>query len=434
MSRTHDLGIVDGLVYLEGTFLEANIYISKGKIVDITTNYYAAKEEYTAREKWVLPGFIDPHVHFSLNLGKYTSVDDFKTGSISALFGGVTTFIDFLDPITTVSEFEKAFSKRLKEAQSSYADYSFHLTLANTKESAENFIKKAIESGLPSIKVFTAYSSSNRKTFDGYLYSLMEAASKYNLTILIHAENEEMIIENVPVYEHSKARPEMSEITQIIKIAEMVKHTGAKVYIVHTTCGTIIEELSLRFKDILNEKLFIESCPHYFYFNSEAYLKENGYLYTMTPPLRSKNEQKKLIKNISGIFSIGTDHCTFNTKEKNKKYTGDIPMGIGGIEHSFILMYTLFGKQIIDKFTLNPAKMFNLYPRKGTLYPGADADVVIFNPNYSGFIKSTHTNADYDLYINTKVKGKVEKVFKSGNLIIENEKLVKTAPGNFLRR
>jgi dihydropyrimidinase len=154
----------------------------------------------------------------------------------------------------------------------------------------------------------------------------------------------------------------------------------------------------------------------------------------MTPPLRSRLEQEKLKNNIDNIFSIGTDHCSFNKKDKRKRKTGNLPMGIGGIEHSFVSTYSLFKEKIIEKFTINPAKIFGLYPKKGTLLPGADADIVIFDPNFEGTINNSHTKADYDLYMNMKIKGKIEKVFKDGLLIVENDKLVRKNKGKFIRR
>ncbi|MDN5324991.1 MAG: dihydropyrimidinase [Thermosipho sp. (in: thermotogales)] len=430
----YDLGILNGKIYLDGNFLNANLYIKSGKIYDISTNFHKCRKELDASGKVILPGFIDPHVHFELNLGKYTSVDDFESGSISALFGGVTTIIDFLDPISKVEELEPFFNKRLNLAKKSLVDFSFHTTLGTFYGDLNNLIEKIKNLGTNSIKVFTAYSSSKRRTNDKTLFHLFEISKEFKIPILIHAENEDMITENVPIKIHSKARPEISEISEIIKIAELLYQTKGTAYIVHTTCGTSVEEIKNRFDEIFNKNIFIESCPHYFYFDDSIYDSKKGYLFTMTPPLRSAKEKEKLKNNIDNIFSIGTDHCSFNSKEKRKRKTGNLPMGIGGIEHSFVLMYSLFNEKIIDKFTINPAKFFGLYPQKGTLLPGADADIVIFNPDFKGRIEETHTKADYDLYINTPIKGKIEKVFKNGVLVIDKNKFVNKVKGKFLRR
>ncbi|MBZ4649903.1 amidohydrolase family protein [Thermosipho sp. (in: thermotogales)] len=429
-----DLGILNGKLYLDGNFVNANLYIKSGKIIDISTSFQKCKEEIDATGKVVLPGFIDPHVHFELNLGKYTSVDDFESGSISALFGGVTTIIDFLDPISKVEELDIFFKKRLAAANKSLVDYSFHTTLGNFEGDLNILLSKIREYGINSIKIFTAYSSSNRRTNDRLMFELFKKAKNHKIPILIHAENEDMITENVPINLHSKARPEISEISEIIKIAEFLYQTNGTAYIVHTTCGSSIEEVKNRFNDILNKNIFFESCPHYFYFDNSVYDSKKGYLFTMTPPLRSKKEKQKLKNNIDNIFSIGTDHCSFNSKDKRKRKTGNIPMGIGGIEHSFVLMYSIFHENIIDKFTINPARFFGLYPRKGTLLPGADADIVIFNPKYNGKISMSHTKADYDLYLGTHISGKIEKVIKDGLLVINQNQLVKKVKGKFLRR
>jgi len=152
----YDLGILNGKLYLDGIFINANVYVKSGKIVDISTNYLQCKKEVDATGKFVLPGFIDPHVHFELNSGKYTSVDDFESGSISALFGGVTTIIDFLDPISKLEELEYAFKNRLSAAKKSYVDYSFHATLGNFSGDLSALFKEIKEFGTKSVKVFTA--------------------------------------------------------------------------------------------------------------------------------------------------------------------------------------------------------------------------------------------------------------------------------------
>ncbi|ABR29996.1 dihydropyrimidinase [Thermosipho melanesiensis] len=428
----YDVGIINGKVYL-GDFIYANVYIKSGKIYDITTSYKGCKKEYNANENLVLPGFIDPHVHFELNFGKHTSVDDFESGSISAIYGGITTIIDFLDPISHINELDKNFEKRLNLAKKSYIDFSFHVTLGNFKDNIDELLKKTKKLGTSSIKIFTTYSSSNRRTNDKIMYKLLQKSNEYKVPILIHAENDDMISENVLIKDHENARPAISEITEITKILEMVNMTNGISYIVHTTCGTSIEETRKRFPEIINKNIYFESCPHYFYFSNDVYKEKHGFLYTMTPPLRSNEEKEKLRKNIDYIFSIGTDHCSFNKEDKDKKTTKDLPMGIGGVEHSFVLMYSLFGEKIIDKFTTNPAKFFGLFPQKGSLLPGATADVVIFSPNQYEKITRSHSKANYDIYLNMQVKGKIQKVFKSGILVLDHT-LIRKTKGKYLRR
>lgn len=419
------LGILNGRIYLDGQWIEGNLYIKDGQIKAISGAYLESAEEYDAKGNCVLPGFIDPHVHFALNVGKYTSADDFHSGSISAAFGGITTYIDFLDPIYRSDDIEKAFEKRRLLSKNSVIDYGFHATLSNPEDEPSKMIDKMKHLGIPSAKFFTAYSSSNRNTSDKYLDRMMKISKETSVLMLVHAENEGILTEGkyIKVRDHENARPVVSEISEVIKLAEMAKYNEGQLYIVHVSCGTTVTRLKEIYGNILNKALFIESCPHYFTFNSCVYEGDNGGLLTMTPPLRSEKERKALISNIESVYTIGTDHCPFDSKYKMGEFTADIPMGIGGIEHSFSIMYSLFGDGIIDKFTKNVAKVHGLYPRKGTLLPGSDADVVIFDSQREWQVNEHNSKCDYVTYKGITLKGKVRTTISRGRFIVKDEKL-----------
>ena len=172
----------------------------------------------------------------------------------------------------------------------------------------------------------------------------------------------------------------------------------------------------------------MESCPHYFIFNSSCYNKRSGFLYTMTPPLRPEEDRKLLCENLDYISTIGTDHCPFSEEMKKHKYTSETPMGIGGIKYSFLNMYTLFGDKVIKKFTSNPARAYNMYPKKGTILPGSDADIVIFDDKARGVIKDSES-----LYNGREIKGKFLKVFLGGKLAVDNGQYV-GSEGKYIRR
>ena len=431
----YDLAIIDGYIYMEGEFIEGNLYIDNGIIKNISKDIFLAKEIYDAKGNYVLPGFIDPHVHFGLKVGDNISADDFYNGSIVAAYGGVTTFIDFLEPVRNIEELEKAYVARKKEAKTSIIDYGFHSTIANFQEDEELFMEEIKKRGICSIKFFTAYSSSNRKTDLKAIDKLLSISKKMKVMLISHSENEEFIEEGkFPVSSHEENRPSLCEITEVLTLAEMTKTRDGYMYIVHLSSGESLGRVSDIYGNLLNKNLFIESCPQYFYLSKDRYLFEDGFLYTLTPPLRSLDETNKLRNNIDYINVIGTDHCPFKSYEKEKKTLDLIPMGIGGIEHSFNLMYTMFGEHIIDKFTENPAKIHGLYPKKGTLLPGADGDVVIFDPLANHKIKESHSKCDYDLYEGMNVHGKVITTISRGRFIIKNEKLVCTEKGNYVGR
>lgn len=430
-----DLGIVNGRIFIEDHWIEGNLYIKDDKISTISNEVLEAKEEYDAKGRDILPGFIDPHVHFQLNCGKNTSVDDFYSGSIAAAFGGITTFIDFLDPVKNNISLRKAFDLRRSLALNSVIDYAFHATIADLDEEPMSFINEAKTLGIPTIKIFTTYASSDRRTKDRTIDGLLSCTKETGSLILAHCENDSLILEGekIKVQQHESARPAIAEISEVIKLAEMTRYREGRMYIVHTNCGTTIERLKENYNDILNSDFIIESCPHYFIFSSSKYLQKDGYLFTMTPPLRSDMEVKKLNKQIDNVFTIGTDHCPFNSTSKNREFTNEIPMGIGGVEYSFPLMYAKFGEKIINKFTKNPAMIHGLWPKKGTLLPGADADIVIFDQKAQYIIKENNSNVDYNIYKDMEITGKVCSTIAKGKFVVKDGVFI-GGKGDYLRR
>lgn len=424
-----DLGILNGRLYLEGNFIYSNLYIKNGTIDTISTSILDCKEKYDAKGKMVLPGFIDAHVHFNLGVGENISSDDFFEGSKKAAMGGITTFIDFLDPINDVSQLDEAFNKRYELAKKSVVDYGFHVTIGNLDGNVKELLNKSSLLGMPTIKLFTTYASTNRQTKDYYIDELLKYSKKTKTRILVHAENNDMIREkNILVKDHEKARSALSEITEVLKLAEMARYRDGLLYIVHTNCGTTLERLKEIYSNELHSTIILESAPHYFKFNSSLYEKEDGYLYTMTPPLRSEEERLKMINNIDAIDVIGTDHCPFSKKLKNKKYTSEIPMGIDGVKYSFLNMFTLFGESIISKFTVEPSKIHGLYPKKGTILPGSDGDIVVFDPN-----KTTKITDDNSVYNDEILKGKISATISKGKIVVSEGKFL-GGQGEYLPR
>ena len=377
----------------------------------------------------VLPGFIDPHVHFNLGVGVNVSEDDFFEGSQKAAMGGITTFIDFLDPIKDVCQLDEAFDARHELAKKSVVDYGFHVTLGNPEGNVKELLNKSCLLGMPTIKLFTTYASTNRQTKDYYIDQLLKYSKITRTRIVVHAENNDMIKEkNVLVKDHEKARPALSEITEVLKLAEMARYRDGLLYIVHTNCGTTLERLKELYPKELHSSIILESAPHYFKFNSLLYKREDGYLYTMTPPLRSEEERLKMIKNIDAIDVIGTDHCPFSRRLKNKKYTSEIAMGIDGVKYSFLNMFNLFGENIIPKFTEQPSKIHGLYPKKGTLMPGSHGDIVIFDPN-----KTTKVMDENSVYNNEILKGEISATISKGKFIVNEGKFI-GGQGEYLAR
>lgn len=412
-----DLEIKNGVVYLDGCFVRSNIYIKDKKISSLSTQKLPSKNSIDASGKYVLPGFIDPHVHFHLGVGANVSADDFYSGSVQAALGGVTTYIDFLDPVKKSSDIKTEFEKRTELAKCSIVDYAFHTTIANPSDEAKKIFEESLKVGINSVKLFTTYADTDRRTYDGYIYSLLECSKKAGGIVVVHSENDELInhSKEILVKDHEKSRPSLCENVEVMKLAQMARHTGGRLYIVHVSAGSSASMLRAEFqKELASHQIILESCPHYFILNSDCLKREDGYLYTMTPPLRPENDRVLLNENIDVISTIGTDHCPYTVAQKKHKFTSQIPMGIGGIRYSFLNMYSLFGFRILDKFTKGPALSYGL-TQKGALLPGMDADITIFDA-----AKKTSVNDSASVFNGKIFNGAIDTVICGGDLCVQD--------------
>jgi len=417
----YDLRIIHGSCYIEGHFVDQNIYITNGKIALISSDLLEAKKTVDAMHYKVLPGFIDPHVHLHLNIGKTFSADDFTSGSYLAAFGGVTTIIDFLDPINHLHDFDEVYQRRLKEASTSIVDYSFHATLGNFKGQVVALVDKVKDAGLGSIKVFTTYSDSDRRCS----YDVIKEILNEDILLLSHAEDDDMIKACMIMENYEASRSEASELSAVKKLISLMSD-DSRLYIVHVSSGHTLETISKR------QGLYLETCPHYLYLDKGKFLKDDGKLFLLAPPIRGKDSIKLIKEHISMIDSIGTDHCPFMKEEKLVNDIVDhIPKGIGGLGLSFQLMYDMFGDAIIDKFTVNPAEIFGLSD-KGKIEVGKDADFAIIDPKGLTDCSLNLTKANHHSFsgvLNTEVKVTISR----GHIIMSNGE-VHPNKGQFIRR
>lgn len=440
---TMDLAVVNGLVYREGRFENSSVFIKDGVIKAIGGVSLKANTTYDAKGKWVLPGLIDPHVHFHLGVGDTLSRDDFFTGSVLAAYGGVTTFIDFLDPASGLSEMESALARRVGEAANCNVDYSFHPTIKGYEDSLEELGHFVVAQGMPSIKMFTTYRSSGRQTTDALLAGLCRESERSRFSILIHAENDEMIDESpdAPVADHGLRRPPLSEISEVVKLAQIFEYAGGYGYIVHTNCGTTIEKVKEGFPRLVADGRFLfESCPHYFVFDSDIYASSLGYRYVMTPPLRPAAEKEKMRASLDDITTIGTDHCPYREEDKHHDFLDEIPNGIEGIPYALPVLFNLFGEKVIAKMTHESATVHGLYPRKGTLQEGSDGDIVIFDPDKSYFFDACmpwhrHLKRDGSVspYFGVPGKGEICATFVRGTAVMKDG-VFHENQGQFIKR
>ncbi|MBN1252631.1 MAG: dihydropyrimidinase [Bacteroidales bacterium] len=442
------------IVNSENTF-KSDLLIENGKIILIAQNIdNKADKEINANDFYVFPGAIDPHVHMYLPTPAGYSADDFYIGTKAALIGGTTTIIDFVTPKKTET-LKKALNTRKKEAENSLIDFSFHVSPVKWDENTEKEISEIVDEGINSFKVYMAYKEAIGLN-DSDLYNVMKAVKKSGGILTVHAELGDEIDElrnsyaskgNIEPKYHMLSRPNKMEAGAVKKIIEFADELNCPLYIVHVSAKESISYILKAQKK--GQKVFAETCPHYLLLNDSKYEGDfdNVAAYILSPPLRKKEDNEILWQSIVDevITTVGTDHCPFNLEQKKHGISDfrKIPNGAGGVEHRLSLLYTygvLANKISLNKFadiiSTNAAKIFGLYPQKGKIAVGSDADIVIWNPEKENIISAkTHIqNTDLNIFDGVKTKGSVEYVIFKGEIAVENEKIVKHTKGEFLKR
>ncbi|MBE0677257.1 MAG: dihydropyrimidinase [Bacteroidales bacterium] len=404
---------------------------------------------------YILPGSVDPHVHVHLPTAAGYSSDDFLTGSRAALFGGTTTIIDFVTPDRGES-LPRALEKRMREAENSMTDYSFHVSPVEWRNSTADEIKECIRMGATSFKVYMAY----KKTIgldDEDLLKVMNAAGRAGGIVTVHCEEGDKIevlrdkyyIDNhtSPIF-HALSRPAHLEAAAVKKAIELAAKADCPLYIVHVSSGESL--LHIRIARSKGQTVYGETCPQYLLLDDAKYIGTFGQTapYVISPPLRTTYDNNALWEALADgtLSTVGTDHCPFTMAQKRAGMDDfrKIPGGAGGVEHRLSLLFTygvltkrLTFNQMVNLVSSKPSEIFGISPGKGSLMEGSDADMVIWNPEPESIIsvKSHHMNCDINLYEGIPVKGRAEYVIRGGNVVIETGSLVTgTSPGRFLSR
>jgi dihydropyrimidinase len=409
-----------------------------------------------ASGKLVIPGGIDPHTHMELPFGGTEASDDFRTGTIAAAHGGTTTIIDFAVQYKGQALSEGLDTWHAKAEGKAAIDYGFHLIVTDLEDERVPELYRAMDEGVTSFKLFMAYPGVFLAD-DATIFRAMSAAGSRGGLICMHAENGIVINEIIkralaegrtaPKY-HALTRPTIAEaegVHRAIAISEMAE---SPVYIVHLSCADSLNQV----REARDRGLpaFAETCPQYLFLSIDDYGEGfEGAKYVMTPPLREKWNQDELWKGLrtDDLQVISTDHCPFCMKEQKELGRDDfskIPNGAPGVEHRMSLIYD--GGVVRNRVSLNrfveltstaAAKMFGLFPRKGTIAVGSDADIVVFDPERVQTISASthHMNVDYSAYEGRKVQGTVETVLSRGRVVIESGEFKgKAGDGQFLKR
>ena len=459
--------IKSGTVITATETMTADVLIDGEKVVALAshgTQKWTADKVIDAKGKYVLPGGIDVHTHMELPFGGTSSSDSFETGSRAAAFGGTTTIIDFAVQIKGGSAMEGYEAWRAKADGNVAIDYGLHMITGDINEQTLKEMGMLMDEGVTSFKLFTAYPGVFYST-DGEILLAMQKAAELGATICMHAENGIAIDvyarqalargETDPIY-HALVRKSLLEGEAAHRSIVLAELTGAQLYIVHMSAKEALEEVKVARDRGLN--VFAETCPQYLYFGLEEMMNGfEGAKYVCSPPMRDRlaGHQEALWKGLAtnDLQVVSTDHCPFCMDEhpilgiQKRLGEGDfskIPNGMPGVEPRFEVMYdgAVNGKRLnlnrfVEIVATTPAKMFGLYPKKGTIAPGTDADIVIFDPKkkHTISVKNQHMRVDYSAYEGREIMGKVETVLSRGRIVIDSDQyLGKAGDGVYLKR
>jgi dihydropyrimidinase len=458
MRRTMKTVIRNGRIVTAVDDYHADLLLEDGKVAMIAKSIdVEADKVIDAKGRLVIPGGIDPHTHMELPFGGTFASDDFETGTRAAAFGGTTTIIDFAVQSKGQSLNQALDAWFAKAEGKTSVDYGFHLICTDLPDSRLPEMKTMIDQGVSSFKLFMAYPGVFLVD-DATIYKAMLTAGANGGLICMHAENGVVIDAIVkqalaaghtaPKY-HALTRPTKAEAEGVHRAIALAEIAGTSVYIVHLSNSDSLEEVT-RARDN-GVPAYAETCPQYLFLDYSVYEQPGfeGAKYVMTPPIREKWHQEKLWRGLAfnDLQVVSTDHCPFCFKEQKELGRDDfskIPNGGPGVENRMSLIYNggvAEGRISVNRFveitSTNAARIFGLFPRKGTIAVGSDADIVIFDPDEEMTIsaKTHHMRVDYSCYEGMKVRGVTKTVLSRGVVVIEEGQYVgRVGHGQYLKR
>lgn len=444
--------IKNGMIVNADKIVSADILIEGGIIIDVAENLNEdGATIIDANGCYVFPGFIDTHTHFDLELSITTTADDFKSGTHAAILGGTTTVLDFAtqDKGGTMSE---ALQKWHKKAEGSNCNYGFHMAVSewNDKLSYEMEAMKA--AGITSYKMYMVYDA--LRVGDGEIYLALKRAKELGSIIGIHCENYGLLTALIgelkskdiyPPLAHALSRPALVEAEAVARYMRIAKLANAPAYVVHLSTTGGLEEARRARKG--GQSVYLETCPQYLVLDDSRYMDADAEKFVMSPPLRKREDNEALWGALANneIEIIGTDHCSFTMAQKalGKADFTSIPNGGAGIQTRAMLYYT-YGvmngrvslEQMASQLSANAAKLFGMYPKKGVIQKGSDADIVIWDPSVSGVVshKTLAHNCDNTPFEGMAVKGAARDVLLNGELAVNNGRLVSPGLGKYVFR
>jgi dihydropyrimidinase len=448
-SDLHDLVIRNGQLVGPTQILEEDLAIDGERIAAIGRGL-SGRQEIDAAGKYILPGGIDPHVHLEMKVGATRSSDDWFTGTRAAACGGTTTLIDFVEP-EPGERLAHALNARRELAQNQAAiDFGLHMTITQDDEQTLQDITSLCKQGCISFKTYLTYAGF--RLSDPAFLNVLSTVKKSGGIVMVHAENDSIINHlqrrvgnnkrNAPKY-HALTRPAISEGEAIQRSLAMADVTGAQVYIVHISTALGVEAIRAAQKRGISA--YGETCPQYLLLTDKELSRPGfeGAKFVCSPPLRTRLDNESLWKGLAedDLQTVGTDHCPFffkGQKDLGKDNFLNIPGGLPGIESRLALIHQFgvrAGRLSLNRWVqvccTNPARLFGLYPRKGSLEPGADADLVLFDPDKKTTLTKSilHEQVDYTPYEGFELCGYPVMTILRGRVIVENGEFC-GAPGD----
>ena len=438
--------IRNGLVVTASDELHADLLVEGGRIAALAARHSAAAESFTAdrtidaTDRYVIPGGVDGHTHMDFPFGGTFSSDDFASGTRAAAWGGTTTIVDFAVQTKGHALREGLDQWHAKADGQCAVDYGFHMILSDVNDGTLKEMDLLVEEGITSFKMFMAYPGVFYSDDGQILRAMQRTATNGGLTMM-HAENGiaiDVLVEQAlargesdPRY-HGEVRKALLESEATHRAIQLARVAGSPLYVVHVSAQQAVEQLALaRGMDL---PVFGETCPQYLYLSTYNLAEPDfgGAKYVCSTPLRPREHQAALWRGLrtGDLQVVSTDHCPFCFSGQKELGRGDfskIPNGMPGVEHRMDLLHQavldghLTRRRWIDLACATPARMFGLHPRKGTLAPGADADVVIYDPHAEQTLSAEthHMNVDYSAYEGKRITGRVETVLSRGETVID---------------
>jgi len=447
--------IKNGNVVNSNKIEKTDILIENDKIKEIGKDLTLKEGEIIDAEgNYILPGIIDSHVHFQLPVKGTITADDFYTGTKAAACGGVTTIIDFAHPENKTESLLEAIEKRKAEAKENVCiDYSLHAAIISSDDTILKEIPELIDNGITSFKLYMAYREEGIMVDDADLYFIMRTLAKFDGLPVVHAENNSLLEKlrakclssgKTRAIYHARSRPNFAEDEAIRRVIYFADTNNCPLFIFHLSTKEGLSSFANAKKK--GKNVWAETCPHYLLLNENRLKGKDGNLFIMSPPLRTNEDKNALWHGLKrgDISVISTDHCSFNLQQKSTSDFSKVPSGLPGVETLLPIIYThgVLKKRItlnnlVEVLSENPAKIYGLFPRKGTVSIGSDADIVIFDPEMKVTIdyRNLHMNVNWSPYQDWKLVGYPIYTILRGNIIYKYGKFYgDKGLGKFIQR